>query len=199
MTVASDTGKSPFDSMRAALKIIHGEHASLASVLGTVGRYVPHLRDHRMKPDCEVFGSIISYIGTFADQFHHPKEDEHLFRALRSRTTEADAILLELQHEHATSQAELRDLKRALHRTRGGRTSEIEEFAYLLERYVKGQQDHIRKEDEVVIPMAQRALAESDWEPIALAFRANRDPFFCVGTNGPIGSFMARAVIHAAN
>ena len=150
-----------------------------------------------MKPDCEVFATILSYIETFADRFHHPKEDEFLFRALRERTRDADRVLLDLQHEHAAGPAEFNALKRALLRTRGGGDWEVEEFAFLLEQYTASQEEHLRKEDGIVIPLARRFLTPRDWEPIDHAFRANRDPFFGIGANGPMGSLMKRAVAMA--
>jgi hemerythrin-like domain-containing protein len=192
--------RQPYPAPRpppTALAIIDGEHRSLEAVLKALRRYVGPLRHHRVKPDCEIFATILSYIETFADRFHHPKEDEYLFRALRDRTREADRVLLDLQHEHATGPAEFDALKRALVRTRGGGDWEVEEFACLLERYAAGQEDHLRKEDGIVIPLARRFLTPRDWEPIDHAFRANRDPFFGIGAQGPMGSLMRRAVAMA--
>jgi len=181
----------------SALAIIDGEHRSLEVVLLALRRYVGPLRHHRVKPDCEVFATILSYIETFADRFHHPKEDEFLFRALRERTRDADRVLLDLQHEHAAGPAEFDALKRALLRTRGGGDWEVEAFAFLLERYTASQLDHLHKEDGIVIPLARRFLTPRDWEPIDLAFRANRDPFFGMGASGPLGSLVRRAVAMA--
>jgi len=181
----------------SARAIIDGEQRSLESVLQALRCYVGPLRHHRVRPDCEVFATILSYIETFADRFHHPKEDEFLFRALRDRTREADGVLLDLQHEHATGPAELSALKSALLRTRGGGDREVEDFALLLERYTTGQEDHLRKEDGIVMPLARRFLTPRDWEPIDLAFRANRDPFFGIGAHGTMGSLMRHAVAMA--
>ena len=106
-------------------------------------------------------------------------------------------MLLDLQHEHAAGPAEFNALKRALLRTRGGGDWEVEEFACLLEHYTASQEEHLRKEDGIVIPLARRFLTPRDWEPIDHAFRANRDPFFGIGANGPMGSLMKRAVAMA--
>ena len=189
-----DAPNTPPSEMHSALAILHGEHRSLAAVLGALRRFVHPLRDHKVKPDCEVFATILSYIETFADRFHHPKEDEYLFLAMRRRTTHADVFLRDLQHEHATGPAELEALKRALLRTRGGDATEIEDFALLLDSYARNQEEHLRKEDDIVIPIASRVLAAADWEPIDRAFRQNRDPFFGIGAMGPIGRLVAQAV-----
>ncbi len=178
----------------SALEIIEGEHRSLEAVLHSLRLYVEPLRQHRVRPDCDVFATILSYMETFADRFHHPKEDEYLFRALRDRTREADGVLLHLQHEHATGPAELAGLKGALLRTRTGGERDLDEFAFRLDDYTRGQEEHLRLEDDVILPMTRRFLLARDWEPIDRAFRDNRDPFFGIGASGPIGGLMKRAV-----
>ena len=125
------------------------------------------------------------------ERFHHPKEDEYLFRALRSRTDEADAALLELQHEHATGPAMLRSLRDALDRSRGGKPDDLVAFAGDLERYVAEQHAHMRTEATVVLPVATRALQPSDWETIERAFRGHTDPFFGAGPIGRSASFFS--------
>jgi branched-chain amino acid transport system ATP-binding protein len=180
--------------MLSALGILHGEHRSLVSVLQALRRFVRPLCDNKVKPDCEAFVEIVSYIETFADRFHHPKEDEFLFLALRNRTRHADGFLRDLQQEHAAGPAELDALKMALLRTGGGGVTEIQDFALRLDRYVRGQEEHLRKEEDIVIPIARQVLAAADWEDIDRAFHAHRDPFFGIGAAGPIGSLIPRAV-----
>jgi hemerythrin-like domain-containing protein len=41
--------------------------------------------------------------------------------------------------------------------------------------YAQFQWDHMRKEEDVVFPMAQRHLTEQDWKAIDDAFQANVD------------------------
>lgn len=190
----SEPPHTPGPAMDSALRILHGEHESLLAVVRALRRHVLPLCDHKVTPDAEVFATILAYMETFADCFHHPKEDEYLFRALRRRTSHADNFLKDLQHEHATGPGELEDLKRALARTRGGGPTEIGEFALRLDRYARSQEEHLRKEEDIVIPIARRVLTEEDWEPIERAFHANRDPFFGVGAVGPIGGLIPKAV-----
>lgn len=180
-------------AMQSALRIIHGEHRSLASVVQALLAHVRPLRDHPVKPDCEAIATVLAYVETFADRFHHPKEDDHLFRILRGRTRHADAFLMELQHEHAVAPRHLRELQGALERSRGGGASGIGEFAAGLERYARNLEDHLRKEDDIVFPIARTVLTEADWEAVEREFRDNRDPFFGIGAIGPIGGLVPPA------
>ena len=40
---------------------------------------------------------MVDYIDSFHQRFHHPKEDDFLFRAIRVRTRKGDTVLAELE------------------------------------------------------------------------------------------------------
>ena len=177
--------------MRAALSVIEAEHRGFATVLHALQRHLGPVREGRQPPNHDLFGTILAYADTFMDRFHHPKEDEHLFRAVRTRTTEADSVLLRLQHEHANGPTELRGLHESLGRSRNGTAGEIAEFAGRLEKYIAGQEAHMRLESGTVFPIARRVLTQADWERIDEAFRGNSDPFFGAGPQGRTGSLFS--------
>ncbi len=179
--------------MRSAIAIIRGEHRGFATALHALQRYLKPVLEHRFRPNQELFATVLSYVDTFMDRFHHPKEDEHLFRALRGRTDRADGVLLELQHDHAIGPAMLREIHEALARTRGGSEAEVETFAQLLQRYVSVQEAHMRKEEGVVMAIARETLTDTDWETIDAAFRDHRDPLFGTGPDGRMGYLFRQA------
>ena len=76
-----------------ARAIIRDEHRVLTAVL----RSLQHLAREGARGDAELdhelFTVMLDYIDTFPNRFHHPKEDEHLFKALRRRTTAAATVL----------------------------------------------------------------------------------------------------------
>lgn len=174
-------GSRPADNlsaMRSALAILHGEHVSCAVVLKKLVGHLDHARLHTFKPKLESFSTSLNFIATFLDQFHHPKEDEFLFLALRRHTTEADEVLRDLQFEHATSAQELDEMNTMLDRARSGGIEELHKYADMLKRYTHAYFAHVEREESLVIPIACRLLVEDDWQEIDRAFRANRDPLF---------------------
>lgn len=188
MEEAPDT---PSTTMRSALAVIEAEHRGFATVLRALQRHLVPVREGRQPPNHDLFATILAYADTFMERFHHPKEDEYLFRALRSRTDEADGVLRQLQHEHASGPAELRALQESLKASRGGVPSDVAEFAARLERYIAGQEAHMRLEGGTVVPIARRVLTQSDWEEIDQAFRGHSDPFFGAGPQGRGSSLFA--------
>ena len=177
--------------MRAALSILDAEHRGYATVLRALSRHVELVRTRPEATNHDLLSTILGYADSFMERFHHPKEDEYLFRALRSRTDEADAALRELQHEHATGPATLKSLRDALARSRGGTQDDLNAFAGGLERYIAEEQAHMRTEATVVLPLATRVLEASDWETIERAFRGHTDPFFGAGPPERTGSLFS--------
>src|SRR5262245_52457904 len=87
--------------MTAALDILQREHRALAAVLHCFEQVLNEVIARRLDPDFALFEAIVQYVQDFPDRFHHPKEDELLFPAVRRRAPEASGALdtLALQHE----------------------------------------------------------------------------------------------------
>src|SRR5207253_2337530 len=83
-----------------AIRIIVNEHRALAAVLHGMLYLVHEIRDHDDKPDFNLFGAMIYYIDSFPERFHHPKEDQYLYRLLRMRHPQAAPLLDRLEAEH---------------------------------------------------------------------------------------------------
>jgi len=164
--------------MVLAPSIIREEHRSLSAVSQSLRTLAREARDRKRAPDLELFTLILDYIESFLDRFHHPKEDEYLFAALRRKTTEARGTLDVLEGEHACGGELTRNLRVLLSRCRVGGPAAIEAFVVSVEAYVEFHWRHMRLEEEVILPLAERTLAEEDWQLIDAAFRANGDSIF---------------------
>lgn len=137
---------------------------------------VNEIRVHGRTVDLRVFWSMLYYLDTFSERMHHPKEDKYLFALLGRRTGEAAAIIDDLEREHASGEAALKSLGQALARFEEGGMKEFPAFADGVERFAKGYWEHMRKEEEQVLPLAQKALSGAVWAEIDRAFEENEDP-----------------------
>ena len=162
--------------MRAALNAIRDEHRSLAAVLHGLQYLVNEVREGRRKPDFKVFRAMLYYIDAFPEKLHHPKEDRYLFARLRQRTTEANAVLDQLEAQHIHGAKLIRDLEQGLLHWEMGGDGDFAAFAAEVERYTDFHWRHMRQEEEVVLPLAERALTEEDWSEMDVAFGGNADP-----------------------
>ena len=159
--------------MTNAISIITEEHRSLAAVLKGLLAHVSEAQAGRSMPDFYLAAAMLDYIQAFPERLHHPKEDEYLFRFLRSRCAEAGPILDTLEAQHTKGAEMLADLRNRLDQSRAA--GNFSAFAPALDAYAEFHWDHMRKEEEIVFPLAERHLRKEDWQAIDTAFRSNLD------------------------
>jgi len=162
--------------MKSAVDVIHDEHRTLAAVLHGLQYLIEEVRQGRRKPDFKVLRAMLYYIDAFPERLHHPKEDRYLFARLRERTTEGIAVLDQLEAQHIHGAKLIRDLEQGLLRWEMGGEKEFAAFAAEVEAYAEFHWRHMRQEEDVVLPLASRALTEEDWHEMDAAFTSNADP-----------------------
>jgi hemerythrin-like domain-containing protein len=107
---------------------------------------------------------------------HHPKEDEWLFRLLRQRTHEADALINELQRQHTHEPQALGDIRRCLGNVEAGVPGSMDALMRTVTTYAEFTWRHLKTEEHELMPLAERHLTDADWNDIAHAFAQNADP-----------------------
>lgn len=161
-----------------ALRIIRDEHLAIASVLYSLRTLVRQIRDQNTAPDFRLLGAMLDYIVVFPERLHHPKEDRYLFAALERRCSEAAAAIRELQQQHRQGADLIENLKATLTAYIQNETAGFPAFAAAVEDYARFHWQHMIKEEDEILPLAERWLTEDDWSEIAEAFRANDNPLF---------------------
>lgn len=159
-----------------SIGIIRNEHRLIAAVLHGMRHLVREIRVNDAKPNFELFGAMIYYIDAFPERFHHPKEDEYLFRALRARHAEAHPLLDRLEREHQEGADKIRLLEQALARYQQGGKKEFPAFAAAVDDYCEFHWIHMRAEEMEVLPLAKKHLTPEDWDVIDTAFLGHSDP-----------------------
>lgn len=159
-----------------AINIIRDEHRSMAAVLHGMLYLVHDTRDRGTEPDFKVLGAMIYYIDAFPERFHHPKEDQYLFRLLRARHPEAAALIDRLGEEHLAGAEKIRSLEQALARYQQGGRAEFPNFLAAVEAYATFHWNHMRAEEKELLPLAEQHLSVDDWEIIDAAFSGHTDP-----------------------
>jgi hemerythrin-like domain-containing protein len=155
------------------VSVIRAEHRSLSAVLWSLNYLA---REAGTEPDFELLSLMIDYIDLFPERLHHPKEDQHLFTALRTRTADAEPILQELTAEHTRGAHMIDDLRYALTRYRLVGADGRAQFAAAVQAYAEFHWNHMRREEEVLLPLAERVLTHDDWRAIDAAFSETSDP-----------------------
>jgi len=162
--------------MHKVLSTIRDEHRSIAAILHGMEYLIREVRTRKAEVDVRVFRAMLYYLDTFSERMHHPKEDRYLFSAMRKRGAGTNALIEGLEKEHAGGEQALRQLEQYLLRYEEGGDKEFPAFAGAVEQFVQGYWDHMRKEEDEVIPLAEKLLTADDWMEMDRAFEENRDP-----------------------
>lgn len=161
--------------MAVALTIIRDEHRALASVLKGLQYLLDPVHSGRQKPDFALMKAILAYIEHFPDRLHHPKEDQYLFPVLRERDPSVCVVLDDLERQHHSGPDVIARVAQAM-RDCEANASQLASLKQAVDDYADFQWSHMRKEEQEILPAAERALLPADWELIDAAFQSNNDP-----------------------
>jgi hemerythrin-like domain-containing protein len=162
--------------MNEAIHILRQEHRSISAVLHGLRELARAAQDPAVRPDFSVFRAMIYYIDAFPERLHHPKEDDVLFPRILLRSPSAASLVRELRDEHVKGASLVRELERALLSFEACWPYGADGFMEAVDDYVNFHWDHMRKEERALLPLAEAALQDEDWEAIREAFAGNDDP-----------------------
>jgi hemerythrin-like domain-containing protein len=159
-----------------AISIIHDEHRSLAAVLYGMLYVLREIRLRGASPDFDLLDSMVRYIDAFSERFHHPKEDAYLFKFLGMRYPDARPLIDRLGSEHRAGREKLRALERSFLRYQQRGSGEFNAAAKAAQAFAAFHWDHMRTEEDRLLPLARIHLAADDWKAIDAALTGETDP-----------------------
>lgn len=178
-----------------SIRIIQDEHRTLTAVLHGLVYLVREICDRGTEPDFRALCAMVHYIDTVPERFHHPKEEKYLFALLRERHPALNPVLDRLHTEHRVGTEKIRVLEQALLRYEheGGDASRTS-FATAVEAFAAFHRDHMRVEEQDVLPLAAKHLTPGDWERIDAAFSGHTDPLFGIEASAAHAKLIRRIV-----
>lgn len=162
--------------MHKATRILREEHLTISAVLQALQHLARMAQDPGVKADFKAFHAMIYYIDAFPERLHHPKEDQVLFARLAQKSPEARPLVDKLKGEHVEGARLVRDLEHAVNKFEESWPRGAEDFAAAVKAYADFHWRHMRSEEQELLPLAERALSEEDWDAIERAFAQNEDP-----------------------
>ncbi|NIR28764.1 MAG: hemerythrin domain-containing protein, partial [Gammaproteobacteria bacterium] len=164
--------------MHRAIQIIEDEHRNVEAALFSLQALVREVGGANATRDFKVFHGILTYIDSFLDFYHHPKENIYLFPALCERYPKAEKLVHELKDQHREGANLLNRIYKALSRYEFQGPKAFGAFLDATETYVTFERDHAAKEERELLPLVREHLTEQDWRPIDAAFSDHEDPLF---------------------
>ena len=114
----------------------------------------------------------LPFIRSYADRFHHAKEEDVLFKALVANgMPEKNSPVAAMLMEHDHGRAFVRGVEGAAQRLLAGENA-VAELAENARGYCALLRDHIEKEDTILYPLAERILPEAVRPDMIAAYAA---------------------------
>ena len=159
-----------------SIRIILDEHASLAAMLRSLRlmlRRGPGDTPHKF---FDVLRAMLFDIDEFPERLHHPKESELLFPPLARLAPQTAPLLARLEKDHVFGESAVRELQHLLLAWELLGETRRPAFEQAAERYVDFYLEHMRVEEQEILPAAQKVLGVADWQALDAAFVSNCNP-----------------------
>lgn len=157
-------------------EILSAEHRVILRVLSCLEAIVAEATAHG-KLSAEPATSAIAFFRGFADQWHHAKEEKHLFSLMEQRgIPRSSGPIGVMLNEHDLGRAQVRGMDAAVESAAQGQPESLRAFVGHARLYIELLRAHIQKEDGILYPMANQVFSDQDQHDLSDAFhRAGHD------------------------
>ncbi|WP_336724224.1 hemerythrin domain-containing protein [Achromobacter ruhlandii] len=177
MAVSFPGGPAAAPTPDDPLGLLSACHGRIARQCDTLRRLAAHLPAHGSDAAAQVAAAaVVRYFETAA-RHHHEDEEEDLFPALIESMAGSDAVCLHalvdgLVADHARLAALWTPLRQILEAVAAGRPAELP--AARVEAFATAYAEHIRREEDELLPLAARLVADDALAVISRAMKARR-------------------------
>jgi len=159
-----------------SIRIIRDEHAALAAMLRSLRMMVDRGPVDEPESFFNVLRAMLFYIDEFPERLHHPKESELLFPRVARLAPETLDVIVQLEKDHARGESAVRELQHLLLAWELVGDARRPAFDQAAKDYLDFYLEHMRLEETVILPAAQKVLSAADWKELDAAFATNCDP-----------------------
>lgn len=168
---------TPTASTEVPLEMLAACHIRIERQCNTLQRLAAHLKDHGCDDQArQAAHNIVRYFDTAAVD-HHADEEDDLFPALLDSVAGSDPVCIKdliarLCHEHRQLEAGWRKLRKPLAAIAAGQNAPLSQND--VDTFVSLYAEHLRREEDELLPMAHRLLGQHHLDQIGRAMRLRR-------------------------
>ena len=159
-----------------SLQIIRDEHSSLAAMLRSMLMMVERGPEDKPQQFFDVLRAMLFYIDEFPERLHHPKESDLLFPRVVRAAPSVMPVVEQLERDHMSGEKSVRELQHSLLAWELLGEPRRPAFTDQCKQYVSFYLEHMRLEETVILPEAEKVLTDADWKELDAAFEENCDP-----------------------
>jgi len=157
---------------------------TLANEHGLIRKFLDHLRkageeiEEGKRPPRAFFEKGVEFARTFADAFHHIKEEHVLFvRLAQKRQGEVDGQIEALRFQHERGRSLVKAMADSIDGYAEGDAADVTRLLEAMSAYVSLLRHHIHTEDHIFFPAAREALDDDDLEALSEAFELEQQKY----------------------
>lgn len=159
-----------------SIRIIHDEHMALSAMLRSLRMMIDRGPGKESEVFFDVVRAMLFYIDEFPEKLHHPKESDLLFPRVVRLAPETFDTVVQLEKDHSNGEFAVRELQHQLLAWELLGETRRADFEQAVKRYIDFYLEHMRLEEQVILPAAEKVLGDEDWAELDAAFATNCDP-----------------------
>jgi hemerythrin-like domain-containing protein len=124
----------------------------------------------------EALAQLLDFVRTFADGFHHGKEEKYFFPILERQGIARKGGPLEImEREHELERELLAELGNDVKAYQAGIPDSCWRFVETASRFIELLTGHIQREDQILFRIAEEVLDDTDKAALSAAFKQAED------------------------
>lgn len=152
--------------MKQALTILMDEHRHIELACGVLDKMAKTAQNNGSF-SANDWEKITDFIKGFADQCHHAKEEDKLFKMMAELGVPVEngpiAVML---NDHETGRSYVRGMVSAISKAKSGDKKALTELVENAKGYISLLPEHIWKEDNILYPIADSVLSDEENEKL---------------------------------
>jgi hemerythrin-like domain-containing protein len=157
--------------MKTASEDLMHEHKAISIALNVIENIVKRIRNNE-KIDFKDLEDMIDFLKVFADKCHHGKEEGYFFPALEKvgiKNENGPIGVMLSEHQQG------RNFIKQMQESTVNYKINVTAFAYAASSYVSLLRNHIVKENNILFPMGDARLSESDQNELLTDFESHEN------------------------
>ena len=150
---------------------IQSDHVAMTIILDAMEKRANEILENG-NVDYFRIGQILDFLHNYTDTLHYAKEERILFPAVADDSKPWISIMINnLVQEHALARDYITEIDMHLNSCLAGDANALQDLGAVMLKYVELEKNHIKVEDEIVMPLFKRLLNSNMLEGFKFEFK----------------------------
>lgn len=156
---------------------LHQDHVNLNKLLAVLQNKLERLRQGEM-PNFILLADAVDYISSYADAYHHPREDEMYAYFSDLEEPELQAAIRRCSEDHQSLKRQSNELLEAVDSILHDAVVPMDQFTARLDSFLEHQIEHLNLEEGTIFPLLDDIATEAQWQALEKRLPVQDDPLF---------------------